>query len=69
MRTSLVLAAIVLLAGCSSNRMYYSPYDLNRDGTMDAICPGMQYDPSKHSHYGWRSDGSEECNESKAESV
>ena len=69
MRTSLMLAAFVLLVGCSSNRMYYSPYDLNRDGTMDAICPGMQYDPSKHSHYGWRSGGSLECNESKAENA
>ena len=69
MRLTLIIAALVLLAGCSSNRMYYSPYDLNRDGTMDAICPGMEYDPGKHSHYGWRSDASGECNESKQTSA
>jgi hypothetical protein len=63
MRLSLLAAAVVMLSGCASNQMYYSPYDLNRDGTMDAICPGMEYDPAQHSMYGWRSDGSDECNE------
>jgi len=63
MRVFLLAAAVVMLSGCASNQMYYSPYDLNRDGTMDAICPGMDYDPSKHSSYGWRSDGSDECND------
>lgn len=68
MRILLAVAAFALVAGCSSNRMYYSPYDLNRDGTMDAICPGMEYDPSEHSMYGWRSDGSDECNERQSAS-
>ncbi len=63
MRSLLIIAALATLAGCATDTMYYSPYDLNRDGTLDAICPGMEYDPSEHSHYGWRSDGSDECNE------
>jgi hypothetical protein len=63
MRSLLIIAALATLAGCATDTMYYSPYDLNRDGTLDAICPGMEYDPSKHSHYGWRSDGSDQCNE------
>ena len=50
------------------NLVFHSPYDLNRDGTMDAICPGMEYDPSEHSMYGWRSDGSDECNERQSAS-
>jgi hypothetical protein len=41
--------------------MYYSPFDLNRDATLDAVCPGMEYDATKHSYYGWRSDASKEC--------
>ena len=63
MRSVILLATLVVLAGCSSNRMYYSPYDLNRDGTLDAVCPGMEYDPTRHSHYGWRSHASCQCNE------
>ena len=63
MRPLLIIAALATLAGCATDTMDYSPYDLNRDGTLDAICPGMEYDPSEHSHYGWRSDGSDECNE------
>ena len=63
MRTLLALAAFTLISGCASNQMYYSPYDLNRDGTLDAICPGMEYDPSERSMYGWRSDASGECND------
>ena len=47
--------------------MYYSPYDTNRDGTLDHECPGMTYEPSDHTHYGWRSDGSKECHESQEE--
>ena len=63
MRSALIVATLSLLAGCATDRMYYSPYDLDRDGTLDAICPGMEYDPREHSHYGWRSDASEACNE------
>ena len=69
MRSLVIVAGIVLVTGCSSNQMYYSPYDLNRDGTMDAVCPGMTYDPSKRSFYGWRSKGSKACNESRAENA
>lgn len=64
MRLTMILAGIVLIAGCSSNRMYYSPYDLDRDGTLDAECPGVEYDPTRHTHYGWRSEASKECHES-----
>ena len=69
MRSLVIIAGIVLLAGCSSNRMYYSPYDLDRDGTMDAMCPGMTYDTSKRSYYGWRSKGSKACNESLSDNA
>ena len=68
MRISLIMLALVAVAGCSSQKIsHYSPYDLNRDGVMDARCPGMEYDPSEYRHYSWRADGSEECNE-KADS-
>jgi hypothetical protein len=64
MRISLILLSLVALAGCSTQEIaHYSPYDLNRDGIMDARCPGMEYDTSEYRHYSWRSDGSEECNE------
>ncbi|MEP1469924.1 MAG: hypothetical protein ABJK25_03045 [Halieaceae bacterium] len=63
MRLVLLASTFMIVTGCASNQMYYSPYDLNRDGTMDAICPGMEYDPSDRSMYGWRSDGSGECND------
>jgi hypothetical protein len=63
MRSIFIVVALVTLAGCSSNKMYYSPFDLNRDGTLDAVCPGMEYDATEHSHYGWRSDASKECRE------
>jgi hypothetical protein len=54
MYKALIIIGFLLISGCASNRMYYSPFDLDRDGTMDAICPGMEYDPKEHSHYGWR---------------
>ena len=63
MRVFTIVVSLIAIAGCATDTMYYSPYDLNRDGTMDAICPGMEYDPADHSMYGWRSDGSDECNE------
>ncbi len=62
MRKCLLLVPFLLLAGCtSSGVVFYSPYDLDRDGVMDARCPGLEYDTSKHSWYGWRSSGSKEC--------
>ena len=64
MRITLIVMAMAILAGCASEPMaHYSPYDLNRDGVMDAVCPGMEYDTSKYCHYSWKSDGSRECNE------
>lgn len=64
MRLIPVLAVLTALAGCSTEPMaHYSPYDLNRDGVMDAICPGMAYDINEYKHYSWKSDGSQECNE------
>ena len=68
MRITVVLLALLSLAGCSSQPMaHYSPYDLNRDGVMDAVCPGMEYDPSEYRHYSWRADGSRDCNEKVAQ--
>ncbi len=59
------LAAIVLSAsGCSTHDVvHYSPYDLDRNGTMDARCPGMEYDTSENTLYGWRSRASGDCAE------
>jgi hypothetical protein len=34
MRAIFIVVALFTLAGCSSNKMYYSPFDLNRDGTL-----------------------------------
>lgn len=62
MRSVILVALVALLAGCSyGGVVHYSPYDLNRDGVIDARCPGMAYDTSKNSWYGWRSDASGEC--------
>jgi hypothetical protein len=67
MRATLFLLAMVTLAGCAWEPIaHYSPYDLNRDGVMDAVCPGMEYDPSQYKHYSWRADGSIECNKKVA---
>jgi hypothetical protein len=68
MRITFISLALLTLAGCSTQPMaHYSPYDLNRDGVMDAVCPGMVYDTSKYQHYSWRADGSKECNEKVAQ--
>ncbi len=61
MRMCLMLLSIALLAGCSRGIVFHSPYDVDRDGVMDARCPGLQYDTSKKTLYGWRSKGSGEC--------
>jgi hypothetical protein len=64
MRVALILLALGTLAGCSWEKMaHYSPYDLNRDGVMDAVCPGMEYDTSEYRHYSWKADGSRDCND------
>ncbi len=64
MRVALFLLAVVTLAGCAWEPMaHYSPYDLDRDGRMDAVCPGMEYDTSDYRHYSWRPVGSRDCNE------
>ncbi len=68
MRITFISLALLTLAGCSTQPMaHYSPYDLNHDGVMDAVCPGMVYDTSKYRHYSWRADGSIECNEKVAQ--
>ncbi len=62
MRTILAISALALLAGCSTKGVvHYSPYDLDRNGVLDARCPGMEYDTSKNTLYGWRSRASGEC--------
>ncbi|MFV8820096.1 hypothetical protein [Haliea sp. E17] len=67
MRKSLIFIPIMLLAGCSTGDIAFnSPYDLDRDGVMDARCPGMEYDTSKHTFYGWRSKASDTCEEQAA---
>jgi hypothetical protein len=68
MRITFMLLTLLTLAACSTEPMaHYSPYDLNRDGVMDEVCPGMVYDTSKYRHYSWRADGSRECNEKVAQ--
>jgi hypothetical protein len=67
MRFTLIFFAVATMTACSTEPMaHYSPYDLNRDGVMDAMCPGMTYDTSEYKHYSWRADGSIECNEKVA---
>ncbi len=61
MRKILCILPIALLAGCSQGMVFHSPYDLDRDGVMDARCPGLQYDTSSQTLYGWRSRGSADC--------
>lgn len=62
MRIFLLTIPMAILAGCASGDMaFYSPYDLDRNGVMDARCPGMEYDVKDYTLYGWRSDGSVEC--------
>ncbi|QFU74855.1 hypothetical protein EY643_03930 [Halioglobus maricola] len=64
MRSLVIVVALAALAGCSTQGVvHHSPYDLDRDGTMDARCPGLEYDTSKNTLYGWRSKGSEACEE------
>ncbi len=63
MSRMLIALGLLAMAGCSTNTMHYSVYDLNRDGVMDAVCPGMEYDPSKNTLYGWRSSYEDECQE------
>lgn len=64
MRITLIAFALVALAGCSWEKMaHHSPYDLNYDGTLDAVCPGEDYDTRDFHHYSWRSKASTDCNE------
>ena len=64
MRVVLLSLALVALTGCSWNKMaHYSPYDLNYDGVLDAVCPSTQYDSGDYHHYSWRSTASTECND------
>ncbi len=68
MRVALMIgAAILAVSGCSSKDvMHYTTYDLDRDGVMDARCPGMTYDPSNNTLYSWRNKASKECAEQAA---
>lgn len=62
MRPLFLIAAIALLAACSSQAVvHHSPYDLNRDGVLDARCPGLEYDTSENTLYEWRSEASGDC--------
>lgn len=61
MRKCLMILSISLLAGCSKGIVFHSPYDVDRDGVIDARCPGMEYDTSKKTIYGWRSKASGAC--------
>ncbi|MCX2978470.1 hypothetical protein [Candidatus Marimicrobium litorale] len=64
MRTMLITLTLLTVTGCSWERMaHYSPYDLNYDGQLDAVCPGMTYDTNEYYHYSWRSKASTACNE------
>ncbi len=67
MRKYLIFLPLVLLVGCATGDMaFHSPYDLDRDGVMDARCPGMQYETDRNTLYGWRSKGSAACEEQGA---
>ncbi|MBT4520525.1 MAG: hypothetical protein HOC23_11010 [Halieaceae bacterium] len=62
MRTLMAFVIMGFLAGCTGGDIKnYSTYDVDRDGVMDFICPGMEYDPEDYHHYDWRPEGSEEC--------
>lgn len=62
MRKCFLFLAVVMMAGCASQDMaFYSPYDLDRDGVIDVRCPGMEYEVTANTWYGWRSEGSAEC--------
>ena len=64
MRICLVGLEMITLSGCSWERMaHYSPYDLNYDGTLDALCPDTVYDTDAYYPYSWRSKASSACNE------
>jgi len=64
MRIAFALVAMAFLAGCSNHGVvHYSPYDLDRDGVLDARCPGMAYETNENTLYGWRSRASGECAE------
>lgn len=61
-KVMIIGAAVLVLGGCSTGgTMHYTTYDLDRDGVMDARCPGMEYDPSRNTLYSWRSKASKEC--------
>jgi hypothetical protein len=62
MRIAFALTVMAFLAGCSTHGVvHYSPYDLDRNGVLDARCPGMEYDTSDNTLFGWRSRASGEC--------
>jgi len=69
MRKLLILTAIATLAGCSNHGVVrHSPYDLNRDGVMDARCPGLEYETKYYHRYSWKSRASKECTEQSSQS-
>jgi hypothetical protein len=69
MRITFALLTLLTLAGCAWEPVaHYSTYDLNRDGVMDAVCPGMEYDTEQYSHYSWLPDGSARCDEKTEQS-
>jgi hypothetical protein len=61
MRVILTIVALGMLTACTGSTNHYSTYDVNRDGVMDFVCPGMEYDPTRHKHYSWRSKASGDC--------
>jgi hypothetical protein len=61
MRVIFTIIALGMLTACAGSTNYYSIYDVNRDGVMDFVCPGMEYEPTQHKNYSWRSSASEDC--------
>ncbi|MEM1114412.1 MAG: hypothetical protein AAGI11_21040 [Pseudomonadota bacterium] len=60
----LTVSAFVVLGGCSMGDLqHYSTYDLDRDGVMDARCPGTEYDLEADRWYSWRNPASDQCAE------
>ena len=48
--------AMITLGGCSTGGIeHFSTYDIDRDGVMEARCPGMEYELDANRWYSWRS--------------